>query len=63
MLPELIRFIRIKIYDNTFKKSLRRKSVENYLYYYQNLQCQVFYYFAVVELAPLRGGNEFGTRP
>ena len=55
------RVIRIKIYDNTFKTSLRIKcskviSITIKIY-------SASYIIVVVEFVPLRRGNEFGTRP
>ena len=60
----MIRFIRIKIYNNSFKKLLRRKCSK--INFIAIKICSANDSFFVVELIPLReggGGNEFGTRP
>ena len=49
--------IRIKIYDNTFKKSLRKKYSKVIFITINDLQFQLYTFLL------LRGGNEFGTRP
>ena len=50
--------MRIKVYDNTFKKALRGKCSKVIL-----LKFAVpIMLFVVVELVPLRGGNEFEGR-
>ena len=55
------RVVSVKIYDNTFKKSLRRR-VRKLSSLPLKFAVPVIY-FVVVELVPLRGGNEFGTCP
>ena len=57
----MICFIRIQIYDNTFKKSLRSKYSKVIVVTIKI--CSASYTFVVVELLRLRGGNEFGTHP
>ena len=46
-----------KIYDNTFKKSLRRKC-SKVIFITIKICSASDIYFAVVELVPFRGGNQ-----
>ena len=55
------RVIRIKIYDNTLKTSLRRKCSK--VIFITIKIYSASYIVVVVEFVPLRSGNEFGTRP
>ena len=62
ILLKMIRFNRLKIYDNTFKKSLRRKCWE--VIFITIKICSASYIICCCRIGTsLRGGNEFGTRP
>ena len=53
------RVVSVKIYDNTFKKSLRRRVRKLSLLLLKFVVPII--YFVIVESVPVRGGNEFGT--